>query len=96
MAAEAIAVRLADITARSAGGVAAGGTACMARVGAKAIVGWFMMTFLILLRRQRGAAANYAVPRRSDHCMTAAGSNARGSCFAGCALLRALLAAEIT
>lgn len=47
MAAEAIAVRLAEITARSAGGIAADAAADVARVGAKAVVGWFMMTFLM-------------------------------------------------
>ncbi len=96
MAAEAIAVRLAEITARSAGGIAEDAAADVARVGAKAVVGWFMMTFLIVRRRRRDAAASGAASRWSGYCMTAAGSSSSGSCLAGCALLRALFAAEMT
>ena len=49
-AADAIAVRLAEMTARSAGGVDTGVAADVARAGAKAVVGWVMMTFWRVLR----------------------------------------------
>ncbi len=68
MAAEAIAVRLAEMTARKAGGVAAGFSVDVGRVDAKTGVGGFMMSFLMT---QRGRCSTYASAWRCAGWLTA-------------------------